>query len=691
MRVLTLSALAALLAGCQSGTTGAGPADGGGDGGTSGDGGATTCAPGALDLTPAAPSLTLDGSPTLPALTFTARSGGATVAATGLTWSAARADDTPPGAVAAGVFSPYPYAGGSVTVTAADTCGHSAAATVTLTLNAVVNPPAPATQARFSGTVVTGDLKAPSIVYPNDQTRFPRNIYKQLFQWRKNGGDLFRITFDGPGSMVQVYTDGVHSLCAAANPPAGCWESDVTAWAFIASSNAGRTVTVTIDGVLPSDPNVYRSSSIQIAFSRRDVSGAIFYWSTTAAGVRRASVSDAVPEAYVVAKPTATVLPSAGTVQCVACHTVSRSGKKMIGGTQTASFKGMFAFDVKLRPPPVDTLHPIMLSPTSPSPFREFGTFSPDDSRLVMGNAGALAMYDAATGALITGNLLPVATKGTQPDWSPDGTRLAFAVGAGEKPAAASSIAVVHYLGNDLWGVPAVVAPASDGTTLYNMYPSFSPAGDWIAYNRSATAGHGDKTAQLWIVKFDGSEKKELKNANRWVNNVLTTGQYENYMPTWAPSGDYQWIAFNSLRPYGVVYPTGGTQQIWVAAVDLATGAPDPSFPAFRFSFQDVAENNHRAFWTIDVRSPPDGGYVDGGCAYEACLDGGLGDGGATDGGADAGAGDGGADAGADGGVDGGACLPVGTACDQVSGPPCCSGTVCDLAPDGGFACIIFG
>jgi hypothetical protein len=90
---------------------------------------------------------------------------------------------------------------------------------------------------------------------------------------------------------------------------------------------------------------------------------------------------------------------------------------------------------------------------------------------------------------------------------------------------------------------------------------------------------------------------------------VMGNGQTENSQPTWAPPGDLYWVAFNSQRAYGVV-SNGGTQQIWVAAVDPSklTGTGDPSFPAFRLQFQGLAEDNHRAFWTLDVRDNPDGG-----------------------------------------------------------------------------------
>jgi hypothetical protein len=147
-------------------------------------------------------------------------------------------------------------------------------------------------------------------------------------------------------------------------------------------------------------------------------------------------------------------------------------------------------------------------------------------------------------------------------------------------------------------------------------------------------------------------------------------------------------VAFNSLRPYGVVYPSGGTQQIWVAAIDRSKlgqrysdgGVVDPSSPAFRFAFQDLDENNHRAFWTLDVRvpEPTDGGVCtpsNGDCGPNttccqgleclpsseltySCLP-------------------------PSSRPDAGACLPEGTTCDQTSGAACCTGLVCDVSSTG--------
>jgi len=145
-------------------------------------------------------------------------------------------------------------------------------------------------------------------------------------------------------------------------------------------------------------------------------------------------------------------------------------------------------------------------------------------------------------------------------------------------------------------------------------------------------------------------------------------------------------VAFNSVRSYGLVYPNGGTQQIWVAAVDPAKlgqtlgdgGLVDPSFPAFRFAFQGLGENNHRAFWTLDVRDPPDGGPTCGGlgslCASSAMCCAGL-------------------ECSTTELVqtcqepppDAGACMMVGDPCDQTGGTAtCCAGLVCDDPGDGG-------
>jgi hypothetical protein len=659
MRCLFAAAAVLTLAGCSCGSTsptqtdsgiplgGDGGADAGADGGgLLPDGGPIACLEGltAVSLAPANSTVEVDATAPAP-ITFHATgsfSTGSRDITHAVSWSVTRDDDTPPGTISDGVYQPTAGSGGKVTVHATEGC-QPGQTDVSLHLATTFQDPGPATTGRFDGGVVTSGAAVPTFVYPNDQTRFPRNIYKVLFQWKKNGDDFFKLTFAGPYSQTVVYTDGNDAACAAVTG-AGCWQADATSWAAIAGSNAGELTNVTLEGVAPSDPNVYRAPDLHLGFSRRDVRGAIFYWSTDSAGIRRASVSDAQPEPYVVAKPTATTLGDGSTVKCVACHTVSRSGKKIVAGTQTSTATGEFVYDVTDSPPPT-----VVLTNQLSTQNKGFGTFSPDDSRVVATTGNTLAEFNASSGAHLA-NLSPVAA--TNPDWSPAGDLLAYSSKAGDSPKSAD-LMVLDYLGNDTWGsTPRTLVPAAG---LTNLFPSFSPDGQYIAYSRG-NGGHSDSTYDLYLISADGGTPVHLMNANHAINNdpALTTGSFENNMPTWAPSGDLLWVAFNSARPYGLLTAAGTRQQIWVTAIDpakLGTGE-DPSYPAFRFAFQDLSENNHRAFWSEDVRFPPDAGIPDAGPADAGTQDAGV-------------------------------CVAYGQACDQAVNN-CCAGLVCDLPFDGG-------
>jgi len=583
------------------------PGGGGGDDLSVPGGGNTDlfvqCLPGlsTITLSPANGTVTLDGS-SAPPQTFTATgtfSDGHMEALdpTKLIWTATRGDDTPAGVVTSGTLTPNGKAGGTVTIKATDGCV-SGETTIVFKLEVTVGTPTNATDWTRTPTT-SGTL--PTVVYPSDQTRFPRNIYRTLFQWRTGGYTEFRLTFEGPGSKVTIYTNGANALCAGKNPAAGCFEADETTWSFIAASNAGQTVSWTIDAMDRSTatPTIRRAGAITLGFSKRDVAGAIFYWSTTVAGVRRANIRDAVPENYIAGNPQTTYTNPTDAVKCVACHVVSRDGKYLAAPVQATSGQSLWITQVTNTPPPTPLVKSI-----ANTGGHGFASISPDDAHVAVAWGGPMWTVDRATGTKEAD--IPLnGLQATHPDWSPDNTQLVFATAKGDAPSGAS-IAVIPWL-NPGWGTVKTLVPASG---LSNLFPMFSPDGNWIAYSRGK-GGHGDLTAQLWIVGKAGGTPVELIAANRVVSNKTTTGQSSNTQPTWAPPGDLYWVAFNSMREYGVVLPSG-TQQIWVAAVDpakLATGGIDPSYPAFRLQFQGLNENNHRAFWTLDVRDPPpDGG-----------------------------------------------------------------------------------
>lgn len=591
----------------SSGTLSGGSGGAGAGGGTGGAGGAQVGCLADLEsiaLTPADSTVNLDGVSAAPILftaTGTFKDGKVEpIEPSKLAWTATRDDDTPPGTIAAGTLTPYAFAGGTVTIGATDTCV-TGMTTVTFRLDVTIGTPSD--PGAWAGAPVTGD-PAPAIVYPSDQTRFPRNLYRTLFQWQSQAFTEFRLIFDGPSSTVTVYSDGVHGLCAGANPPAGCWEVDEQTWSFIAASNAGATATWTVDALdtTTSPATVRRSDPITIGFSKQDVEGAIFYWSTTSAGVRRGKISKQDPEDYIVGKP-ATTYPDGDEVKCVGCHVVSRDGKYMAAPVQADSGGSLWILEVTVDPPPTP-----LVKVVEDTGGHGFATISPDNTDVVAAWKGKMWRVDRATGAYID-DLPTGALEGTHPDWSPLGMEVVFATGDGDAPGG-SSLAKIPFLG-DAWGQPSVLLPPPSGAS--NLFPMFSPDAAWIAFSQG-NGGHGDNSAQLMVIDAAGGQPVELIQANRVTSNQLTDGQYQNSQPTWAPPGDYDWIAFNTKREYGVVLDEG-TQQIWVAAIDTEKAAQgmDPSYPAFRVPFQGLDENNHRAFWTLDISDGTGGGGGMGG------------------------------------------------------------------------------
>jgi dipeptidyl aminopeptidase/acylaminoacyl peptidase len=361
--------------------------------------------------------------------------------------------------------------------------------------------------------------------------------------------------------------------------------------------------------------------------------------------VRRANVKDAVPEDYLTGQPQ-TKYANGDTVKCVACHTVSRDGKYMAAPTDASWGKSLGIYEVTVAAPPTP-----LVKTVASTGGHGFATISPDDVYVVAAWGGKLWMVDRASGMFVA-DIALAGGKGTQPDWSPDNQQVVYASAAGDAPTGAA-ITSVPYLGGTGWGAP--VRLTTPGTQS-DLFPMCSPDGSWIAFVRGK-GGHDDLTAQLWLMRKDGSDPIEMLAANRVVNNATGNGQHQNSQPTWAPDTDedLQFVAFNSMRAYGLVQKAG-TQQIWVAAIDKARleAGEEPSFPAFRLQFQGLEENNHRAYWTLDVRDP-DPGQPDAGPPADA-----------------------------------GMCVASGATCVPGQDVCCDSGYVCDSNDDGAtYKCVL--
>ncbi len=441
--------------------------------------------------------------------------------------------------------------------------------------------------------------RAPAWVYPASETVFPQNVYKVLFQWRRGtGNDRFRVTFESDRTRVVIYTDGAHPTCTMAGTGLGCFEPTLEIWRYIAGSNPRASVRVTVDGAAAAMPmTFYRSSTLTVGFSRGPVPGAIYYWSTTVEGVRRATVGDAAPTNF--------LTPVEADRQCVACHTLSRRGNRLaadVGGNN------LWVVEVSpTRPPPRIVTQ---LDRRNIPMF--WSTFSTDETRVVTAARGVMTLRRATDGSVINTVALGMRTYGTQPDWAPDDSRMVYVQSASDRDRGVSGgrIATVDILPMNAWGTPRVLYGTGMNNDT-NQFPSFSWDSRWIAWTRSTGNGQNDATSDLWLMRSDGMAPRALTRANTVINNgTVTTATIQDNMPTWAPSGvpnDYAWVAFSSTRDYGGVLSgasrLGRHEQLWVAALDLdptSTAATDPSRPAFRLPFQGLDEDTHRPFWALD-------------------------------------------------------------------------------------------
>ena len=584
--------------GCPGNTLG-----GDGDGGVADDGGVKPPLDGLASLTisPSTATLTVDnvGGPKTQSYTamghFTNGKPDSDVTSQ-VNW---KLDNTALGAIAGnGIFTTSNQAGGQGTITA---FSGSAAATaqIIVSFNPVISDPSAPGNAQTTlpptaaGTVVAGS--SPAIVYPSANTMFPRNIYKILFNFTGGtGNDLYRLEFKSPAATVSVYTTSTS------------WTPTQQQWGYIANTNAGSKSTLTIYATKQASPGtVYRSNPQDLYFSKNTVDGAIYYWSTTVAGVRRATVSDSAPTDF---------LTPTQVGKCVACHTVSRNGAR-VGAVIGGSALGVY--NVKDRSTVIDPAAGIQMSWT---------TFNPDNSRIVTASKGILTLRNGDTGAAIGTLAVGTGKYGTMPDWSPDGKQVTFALSATNKDRgiAGSSIATMQYSNDTFSNLKIVVQ--STGSSDSKYYPTFSPDSKWIAFT-SAAGGNSDNNdaATLMIVPADGSAAPvAVGQANTIVNNQTLSGtaaQIANTMPTWAPTqpGDTMFLAFTSIRAYANVYAYNKYKQLWVAGIDPAKlPGQDPSYPAFRLPFQGDTENSHRPYWVVDVLNPPPPPPPDGGTG--ACL-----------------------------------------------------------------------
>lgn len=559
-----------------------------GDSGGSDDAGGAVVPdlPGLMSLRIEPTELTAEDDGVLPAETATFRAYGTFASGerevTGeVGWSL---EDTRLGEAQAGKVSTAGIGGKTRVLAQAGQLQADADLTIKLAID-VTMPGAPANSENIFPASMVGDVLdapvSPRVVYPSHETMFPRNLERMLTQWRADPSlDLFEVRFESPLALVRVYTRE-RSL-----------GSDPTLWRWLAETHAGGSLTLTVRGVTEASSTVvHRSNEVSLSFSASDVLGALYYWSTGAQGIMRATISS----------PSATKFfpaPDSGDVTCAACHTVSRDGKRLAVAYDGEKLRQVSVPDGELQVP---------AKADQEGPAYGWGTYNPAATRLLYANKGILTLFDATTGLEIKKVALPDKMLATFPDWSPDGKWVVLAVGTGRfgnKAVSGTSLARMAVRADDKFGAPEVILQSQSATdTLY--FPMFSPDSQTLAFVRAVDKSKDNPTAEVFLLAADGSGAPiPLTRMNRRVRDQDGVLQLGNTMPTWAPSTSRStlWLAFSSIRDYGNVLVGQARDQIWGAAIDPARigTSEDPSYAAFWMPFQQSEESNHRAFWALD-------------------------------------------------------------------------------------------
>jgi hypothetical protein len=461
----------------------------------------------------------------------------------------------------------------------------------------------------FNGTVTAA--RAPSLVYPNDNVLVPPNLGKLEFHFMPGTSNtVFALSLHNATTDITVY------LQCSLPMNGGCiFLPDETLWGWLSNSNRGTgPVTWSIRGTDNNGTAVGASTEMHVSFVPEDVTGGMYYWTTTAEAIMRydfGSQTQTVAEKYV-----GTELENT----CIGCHALSRGGEKLV-----AEINGQNDGRTAL----VDVATKTVMNDFGNTPKTTFESWAADGSEYVgvYGDSGAtnynLMLLDGTTADLKqTIDVGGTAAHPTDhPDFASDGNHIAYVKvgtpGTLQRMWNGSIYQVVNTGGT--WGSAMPLVTATN-TMENNYYPSYAPDNRLLVFDRShCTSGNAKGTecyadtnpdAQLYAVdSIAGGTPVNLTNVNRPGIADGATTKLTNTFPKWNPfifpidtqGGHVAWITFSSSRKFGLRNAPSGTL-LWMAAIDLdAPAGSDASFVPFALPFQDLATSNHIAQWTTQI------------------------------------------------------------------------------------------
>jgi hypothetical protein len=421
-----------------------------------------------------------------------------------------------------------------------------------------------------------GEDPAMQLLYPYDKTVFPRGLSGPEIQWNGGGnGDVYHLDIQSDTFAYEAWFSAPPpSRYTFPTEPVDIWKKLTTSVNGYLQVNLQRW-----DGA-----QAYQAKTQTWRVASANLAGTIYYTALdpSKGDVLRLTPGASAPESF---------LQTNG--RCVACHTVSSNGKRLIAGFDGGwSPWGVF-----------DTATGTNLYDSAKG--SGFQAMSPEGDYVLWGQSSQGPLYlSAATDSTVLSTLTTGAGAPVHPAWSNDGNRIAFANRTNGN--------WLDFTQSSLWVASVTTSPPqfSDLQMIVEStpdrpavtFPSYTPDSKWLAFMRATEARTQNALGELWLT--DGSGTTLPLDALNGTGYLGGTDANRSFEPSFLPlaAGGYFWVVFSSTRAYGNYASTGTRLQLWVAAIEQnPKPGQDPSHPAFRLPGQQLGVANMRGQWARAV------------------------------------------------------------------------------------------